>query len=171
MIDKQAGMYFLGTFAIDQATDPAVLADFAMFPFPLLGNQYDTENAIDAPIDGLMLSRSPTNVAGAKAMLLCVASAAAQLVFLKSSPTAVAAAKDADTSGYTPFQQTMTAIIGSSNRIAQFLDRDTRPDFSGPSGMQAFLKGFVANPSQDLTAYLARIQAFYDSLPPQIKPR
>jgi hypothetical protein len=37
--------------------------------------------------------------------------------------------------------------------------------------MQAFLKSFVANPSQDLTAYLARIQAFYDSLPPQIKPR
>jgi multiple sugar transport system substrate-binding protein len=170
MIDRQAGMYFLGTFAIDQVTDPAARSDFAMFPFPLLGNPYDAENAIDAPIDGLMLSRSPTNVAAAKTMLQCVSTGAAQLVFVKSSPTAVAAAKDADTSSYTPFQQTMAAIIGSSNRIAQFLDRDTRPDFSGPSGMQAFLKSFVANPSQDLTAYLARIQAFYDSLPPQINP-
>jgi multiple sugar transport system substrate-binding protein len=170
MIDKQAGMHFLGTFAIDQVTDPAVRSDFAMFPFPLLGNQYDTENAIDAPIDGLMLSRSPTNVAAAKTMLQCVSTGAAQRVFLTSSPTSVSAAKDFDTSKYTPFQQEMATIIGGSNKIAQFLDRDSRPDFSGPSGMQAFLKDFLANPSQDLVAYLARIQAFYDSLPPQISP-
>jgi multiple sugar transport system substrate-binding protein len=170
MIDKQAGMYFLGTFAIDQVTDPAVRGDFAMFPFPLLGNQYDTENAIDAPMDGLMLSRSPTNVGAAKTMLECLSTGGAQLVFLKSSPTAIAATKDAVTSRYTPFQQAMAAIIGSSKHIAQFLDRDSRPDFSGPSGMQAFLKDFVANPGQNLAAFLARIQAFYDSLPPQISP-
>jgi multiple sugar transport system substrate-binding protein len=170
MIDKQAGMYFLGTFAIDQATDPAVRSDLAMFPFPLLGNQYDTENAIDAPIDGLMLSRSTTNVAAAKTMLQCVSTGAAQRVFLTSSPSSVSAAKDFDTRNYTLFQQEMATIIGGSNKIAQFLDRDSRPDFSGPSGMQAFLKDFLANPNQDLAAYLARIQAFYDSLPPQISP-
>jgi multiple sugar transport system substrate-binding protein len=165
MIDKQAGMYYLGTFAADQATDPAVRSDLDMFPFPLFRNQWDAEYAIDAPIDGLMLSTSPRNVAAAKAMLQCVSTGAAQRVFLTSSPTAVSPAKDADTSSYTPFQQKIATIIGSSNKIAQFLDRDSRPDFTGPSGMQAFLKGFLANPSQDLTAYLARIQAFYDSLP------
>ena len=38
----------------------------------------------------------------------------------------VAAAKDADTSAYTAFQKSMATIIGGSNKIAQFLDRDTR---------------------------------------------
>jgi multiple sugar transport system substrate-binding protein len=171
MINKQAGMYFLGTFAAEQATDPAVRSDLDVFPFPVLGNQWDAENAIDAPIDGLMLSKSPRNISSAKAMLQCVSTGAAQLVFLRSSPSYVAAARDANTSSYTPFQQKMATIIGGSNKIAQFLDRDSRPDLSGPSGMQAFLKGFLANPSQDLTAYLARIQAFYDSLPPQINPQ
>lgn len=167
MINKQAGMYFLGTFAAEQATDPAVRSDLDAFPFPVLGNQWDAENAIDAPIDGLMLSKTPRNITSAKAMLQCVSTGAAQLVFLRSSPSYVAAARDTDTSSYTPFQQKMATIINGSGAIAQFLDRDTRPDFAGPSGMQSFLKGFLADPGQDLTAYLARIQAFYDSLPAQ----
>ena len=29
-------------------TDPAVRSDLDMFPFPILGNQWDAENAIDA---------------------------------------------------------------------------------------------------------------------------
>jgi len=169
MINKRAGMYFLGTFAAEQATDPAVRADLDVFPFPVLGNQWDAENAIDAPIDGLMLSTSPRNITSAKAMLQCVSTGAAQLVFLKSSPSYVAAAKDADTSRYTLLQQKMATIIGGSGAIAQFLDRDTRPDFAGRSGMQSFLKVFLANPGQDLTAYLARIQAFYESLPAQAR--
>jgi len=170
LIAKEAGMYFLGTFAADQTTDPAVRSDLDMFTFPVLGNKWDAEKAVDAPIDGLMLSNSPRNLAGARTILACVATGAAQLTFIKSSPTGVAAARDADTSGYTPFQKKMATIIGGSGAIAQFLDRDTRPDFAGLSGMQSFLKGFLADPNQDLTAYLARIQAFYDSLPPPTNP-
>ena len=170
LLNKEAGMYFLGTFAADEATDPAVRSDLDVFTFPLLGNQWDAENAVDAPIDGLMLSKSPMNPAGARTILACVATGAAQLTFLKSSPTGIAAARDADTTGYTPLQRKMATIIGGSAAIAQFLDRDTRPDFAGLSGMQSFLKGFLADPNQDLTAYLARIQAFYDSLPPPTNP-
>lgn len=167
MINKEAGMYFLGTFAGEQAEDPAVHDDLAFFPFPVLGNEWDAESGIDAPIDGLMLSKSPKNIDGAKKLLECVATGPAQLKFLESSPNNVAAAKDADTSGYTPFQKSMAEIIGGSGAIAQFLDRDTRPDFAGPNGMQAFLQDFLNNPDQDLNAYLGKIQAFYDSLPPQ----
>jgi multiple sugar transport system substrate-binding protein len=76
----------------------------------------------------------------------------------------VAAAKDADTSGYTPFQKKMAEIIGNSGAIAQFLDRDTRPDFAGPNGMQKFLQDFLADPDLDLDAFLSGIQTFYDSL-------
>ncbi len=167
MINKEAGMYFLGTFAGEQATDKAVHDDLDFFPFPVLGNQWDSENAIDAPIDGLMLSKAPKNLAGAKALLECVATGKAQLEFLKASPNSVAAAKDADTSGYSAFQKRSAEIIAASGAIAQFLDRDTRPDFAGPNGMQGFLLDFLNNPDQDLAAFLGKIQAFYDSLPPQ----
>ncbi len=50
MTDPQkAGMYFLGTFATQQATDPAIAADVDFFPFPTLGTEFDGELGIDAP--------------------------------------------------------------------------------------------------------------------------
>ena len=54
---------------------------------------------------------------------------------------------------------------GSPGRPAGFFDNDTRPDFSGPEGMQRFLREFLADPDQDVLSFLARIQAFYDALP------
>ena len=67
----------------------------------------------------------------------------------------MAAAKNANTTGYTVTQNQMAQIIGSSNRVAQFLDRDTRPDFA--LGMQGLLKDFIASPAQDLPSYVAGI--------------
>jgi multiple sugar transport system substrate-binding protein len=170
MIKKQAGMYFLGTFVGEQATDPAIHDDLDFFPFPTFGTQYDAEMGIDAPIDGFMISKNSPNLSkdmdNAKAFMEYLSTGAAQGVFLKSSPNNVAAAKDADTSGYTPFQQKMQEIISSSGKIAQFLDRDTRPDFAGPNGMQGFLQNFIQNPKQNLDSYLGKIQGFWDSLPP-----
>jgi heme-degrading monooxygenase HmoA len=58
----------------------------------------------------------------------------------------------------------MAEIIGNSQKIAQFLDRDTRPDFAGPNGMQGFLQTFLTDPDQDLDAFLGTIQSFWDSL-------
>ena len=166
MIGKKAGMYFLGTFAGEQATDPAVHDDLDFFPFPTLGTQYDGEAAIDAPIDGFMVSAKAKNLEGAKAFMDYLSTGEAQMIFLESSPNNVAAAKDADTSTYTPFQKKMAEIIGGAQKIAQFLDRDTRPDFAGANGMQGFLQNFLGNPSQDLDKFLTGIQSFYDTLPP-----
>jgi multiple sugar transport system substrate-binding protein len=164
LLNKEAGMYFLGTFAGEQATDPAVHDDLDFFPFPVFGTQYDSELGIDAPIDGFMVSKAPKNPDGAMAFMKFLSTGAAQNIFLESSPNNVAAANDADTSGYTPFQQKMAEIIGGSQKIAQFLDRDTRPDFAGPNGMQGFLQTFLTDPEQDLDAFLGQIQSFWDSL-------
>jgi multiple sugar transport system substrate-binding protein len=166
MINKKAGMYFLGTFAGEQATDKAVHDDLDFFPFPTFGTQYDAEAAIDAPIDGFMVSAKAKNTDGAKAFMEYLATGEAQGIFLASSPNNVAAAKDADTSTYSPFQKKMAEIIGGAQKIAQFLDRDTRPDFAGANGMQGFLQNFLGNPSQDLDKFLSGIQSFYDTLPP-----
>jgi multiple sugar transport system substrate-binding protein len=164
MVQKEAGMYFLGTFAGQQATEKADFDDLDFFPFPTLGTEFDGELAIDAPIDGFMLSKAPENLDAAKALLEFLSTGAAQIKFLETNPNNVAAANDADTSGYTPYQQKMAEIIGSSTKIAQFLDRDTRPDFAGPNGMQGFIQSFLTDPGQDLDAHLQTIQDFWDSL-------
>ena len=166
LLNKEAAMYFLGTFAAEQF--PAEeQGDLSFFAFPALGTDYDAEMGIDAPIDGFMLSKAPANVDAAKAFLKCMSTGAAQVVYLTGNPAAgVAAANDADTSGYTELQKKSAEIIAASGKIAQFLDRDTRPDFAGPNGMQAFLQDFLQSPDQDLMALQESIQGFWDSLPP-----
>ena len=100
----------------------------------------------------------------AKAFMEYLASGEAQVIFVTANPSNVAAAKDADTSGYTPLQKKSAEIIGGAQRITQFLDRDTNPDFAGANGMQAFLLDFLQNPDQDLDAFLGKIQGFWDTL-------
>jgi multiple sugar transport system substrate-binding protein len=167
LLDKKAGMYFLGTFAGQQATVQADHDDLDFFPWPLHGTAYDAEMGIDAPIDGFMVSAKAKNVDGAKAFMEFLGTGAAANIYLASDSNDVAAAKDADPSKYNAFQKSSAAIIAASNKIAQFLDRDTRPDFAGANGMQGFLQTFLKAPTQDLDKFLTGIQSFYDSLPAQ----
>ena len=168
LVQKKAGMYFLGTFAGQQATETADHDDLDFFPFPTFGTEFDSELGIDAPIDGFMLTaKSPSleaDLDASKAFLEYLASGEAQITFLVANPNSVAAGNDADTSGYSPFQKKSAEIIAGSGAIAQFLDRDTRPDFAGPNGMQGFLQNWLSDPEQDMDAFLKGIQDFWDSL-------
>jgi multiple sugar transport system substrate-binding protein len=177
LFKKEAAMYFLGTFAGEQIgaaiganASPeevaAVVDDTDFFAFPVFGTDFDAEMGIDAPIDNLVMATDPANAENAKAILACVATGPAQTIFALANPNLVAVADDADTSGYSAFQQKMSEIIGASGAIGQFLDRDTRPDFAGPQGMQGFLINFIDDPDQDLDVYLQQIQDFWDTLPP-----
>ncbi len=166
LVDGTAGMYFLGTFAVEQAGDNA--ADVGFFPFPLLGTEFDGENAIDAPIDGFMMSANPKNPEAAKAFLRCVGTPEAQVAYVTVPGIgSVAVSPNADTSAYNDVQKASAEVLNSAGNIAQFLDRDARADFAGPSGMQGFLIDFLTDPNQDLDQFLGEIQAYYDSLPPQ----
>jgi multiple sugar transport system substrate-binding protein len=175
LLKKQAGMYLLGMFVSQQftASSEADLADLDFFPYPALGTPYDAEKALDAPIDGFMVAaKSAAGSAGpeqdaAKQFVSFLGTGAAQTIYVTADPGNVAAAKDADTSGYNPLQKKAVELIGAAQKITQFLDRDTRPDFAGPNGMQNFLLKFIGDPNQDLNALLASIQAFWDGLPPE----
>ena len=167
LVDKTAGMYFLGTFAAEQASVEDI-PDIGFFPWPALGTEFDAENAIDAPIDGFMLSAAPKNPEAAKAFLRCVGTPEAQLAYvLTPGIGSVAVSPLADPSGYNALQAASAEVLQSAGNIAQFLDRDARADFAGPSGMQGFLLSFLTDPSQDLDAFLGSIQSYYDSLPPE----
>jgi multiple sugar transport system substrate-binding protein len=162
MLQPQVAETFAGS------KDPADLADLDFFPWPNHGTQWDAENALDAPIDGYMLtSKSPNlaaDTAAAKAFLAFLGTGAAQIIYAKAEVADIAPAKDADASQYTALQKKQVAIIANAKKLTQFMDRDTNPNFAGANGMQGFLIDFLANPNQDLTAYLAKIQKFWDSL-------
>lgn len=140
---KKSGMYLLGSFVGQQFTG-ADVADLDFFPFPEINPDHGTDS-IDAPIDGLMMAKSPKNEDAAKAFLAYAATGAAQDIYLKTDSNDVAAAKDASTANYTALQKKAAELIGSTKNIAQFLDRDTRPDFASPVVIPA-IQDFLKNP-------------------------
>ena len=144
LVQKKSGMYLLGTFA-SQQFEGADLDDLDFFAFPEISSEHGTDS-IDAPIDGFMMSSKPKNEDGAKALLEYLGSAAAQDIYLKSDPGNVGANNGVDTSGYNAVQQKSAEIIGSTANIAQFLDRDTRPDFASTVMIPA-LQDFIKDPS------------------------
>ena len=162
MLQPQVAETFAGS------KDPADLADLDFFPWPNHGTQWDAENALDAPIYGYLLTSKSPNLAAdttaAKAFLAFLGTGAAQLIYAKAEVADIAPAKDADATQYTALQKKQVAIIANAKKLTQFMDRDTNPNFAGANGMQGFLIDFLANPDQDLTAYLAKIQKFWDSL-------
>ena len=66
----------------------------------------------------------------------------AEHTYLASDPTDVGTATDYDQSTYNQLQKDSAAIISSTKNIAQFLDRDTRPDFAYPV-VQNALQQFI----------------------------
>ena len=132
-------MYLLGSFVAQQVDNGKDL-DFVAFPEidPAIG-----ADAIDAPIDGFMMSAKPSNEAAAKGFLSFLGSKEAGAIWGKTDPSNVLANTEADTSTYTDLQKKSAEIIGASKSIAQFLDRDTRPDFASTvmiPQLQAFIK-------------------------------
>jgi multiple sugar transport system substrate-binding protein len=170
LVQKQAAMYLLGMFVSEQfvAAGEGEVDDLDFFPYPNFGTEFDAEKALDAPIDGFMIAKnSPSlgdNLDAAKAFMEFMSKGSTQVIYTTANPGVVAAANDADTSGYNALQQKGAELISSALRITQFLDRDTNPNFAGPNGMQAFLLDFIQNPDQDLTAFTQKIQDFWDTL-------
>jgi multiple sugar transport system substrate-binding protein len=138
---KQAGMYLLGMFVGEQFPENQ-RDDLDFFTFPEIDPAIGT-GAIEAPIDGVMMRAKPKNEDGAKQFLKFTGTAEAENVLLKANNTVIGASTEADTSNYTGLQKKAVEFIGSAESIAQFLDRDTRPDFASTvmiPGLQSFIK-------------------------------
>jgi multiple sugar transport system substrate-binding protein len=151
---KKAGMYLLGMF-VGQAL-PDDLDDLDFFPFPEINAEYG-QDAVEAPIDGFMISAKAKNVDGAKDLLRHFASAKAQQMYLKSDPNNVATNSGADTGGYNALQRKAVELVSGAAQISQFLDRDTRPDFASTVMIPA-LQEFINNPD-DIDGLLTNIES------------
>lgn len=143
--DKSSAMIFHGTDQVAPNVAKSHVSDLAFFPFPQIKSEYPTDSGIDAPVDGFLMSKKVKNHAGAVAFMEYLGTGKAQHTFLKPNPSDIGTAKDYPTSTYTPLQKESVKIIDSTKHLAQFLDRDTRPDFAYPI-MQNALNKFLANP-------------------------
>jgi multiple sugar transport system substrate-binding protein len=145
LVAKQAGMFLLGSFVGQQFTDPADAADLDFFAYPSINPQFG-QDSLDAPIDGFLLSRKPKNEVAAKQLLSFLGSAAAENIYLKTDPNNVGANKKVSTAGYTDLQKKSAKLIAGAKHIAQYMDRDTRPDFASTVMIPA-LQSYLNNPS------------------------
>ncbi|MET9830905.1 ABC transporter substrate-binding protein [Streptomyces sp. NPDC006385] len=146
LASKKAGMYLLGTFVGQQFTNAADREDLDFFAFPEIDPAYG-QDTVEAPTDGFMLSKAPKNKAGAVKLLEYLGSPAAEEIYLKSDPNVVAASTKADTSSYSPLQKKAYEMISGAKSLTQFMDRDSRPDFTS-TVMQPALQKFIRDPKQ-----------------------
>jgi multiple sugar transport system substrate-binding protein len=142
-LNKDSAMYLLGSF-VGQQFEGKALDDLDFFPFPEINSEHG-QDAVEAPIDGFMLSKDPKNETAGKALLEYLGGAEAQETYLANDPNNVATNNQADTSKYNAIQKKSNELISNAKQISQFLDRDTRPDFASTVMIPA-LQQFIKTP-------------------------
>jgi multiple sugar transport system substrate-binding protein len=151
---KKSGMYLLGLFVAQQFGEDEQ-DDLDFFTFPEIDSAIGSD-ALDAPIDGWMMANRPKNEGAAKKMLGYLGTGEAGNVVGKSDPGTLAANSESDTAGYGALKKKAAEIVGSAKSIAQFLDRDTRPDFAS-TVMIPSLQSYIKNP-KDVASILKSIE-------------
>lgn len=153
-----AGMYLLGSFVTQQFTDPAVLADIDFFPFPEIA--MEGRDAVEAPIDGLMLTKKGGENQAARDFLAFLGTAAGQEAYFSVDTSNLMTAKDADTSSYTAFNKKLADVIGNAKSISQFFDRDALPAMANNVMIPA-LQSFLKDGSVDTANLEAQAKTLY----------
>jgi multiple sugar transport system substrate-binding protein len=153
---KKSGMYLLGAFVAQQFTKGAEQDDLDFFTFPEVDSTIGSD-AIEAPIDGFMMSARPKNEGAAKKLLQYISQPEAQLLAVKADPSVIATNDKADQGGYTALQKKSVEFVKSAKSIAQFMDRDTRPDFASTVMIPA-IQDFIKNP-KDIDGLCSKIEA------------
>jgi multiple sugar transport system substrate-binding protein len=161
VVTKKAGMYLLGSFVTQQFTDPAALADLDFFPFPVIAEE-NGQDAVEAPIDGFMLSKKGGNNGAAKAMLEYFGSAEGQNAYAALDPSNVATNLKADFSKLNPIQKKSQQLIAQAKYISQFLDRDALPAFASTVMIPA-LQTFTKNGKFDTANVEKQAKALYSA--------
>ncbi|WP_375388199.1 ABC transporter substrate-binding protein [uncultured Amnibacterium sp.] len=155
---KQAGMYLLGSFVTQQFTDKAVLDDIDFFPFPEV--KVEGTDSVEAPIDGLMLSKKGAQNQAAKDLLAYLGTGAGQEAYYSIDKSNIMTAKDADTSGYSAFTKKLSGVIADAKHISQFFDRDALPAMAS-NVMIPTLQSFTKSGTVDLASVEKQAKSLY----------
>jgi multiple sugar transport system substrate-binding protein len=144
VLNKTSGMMVIGSFIGQQFPD-ADQGDIDFFNFPEVDPSIGAD-AVEAPIDGFMMSKRPREEDGAKKLLTFFGSPEDGEVQTKADPSGIAANTKSSQAGYTELQKKCAEFVGSAKSISQFMDRDTRPDFAS-TVMIPSLQSFLSNPA------------------------
>jgi multiple sugar transport system substrate-binding protein len=139
---KKTGMYLLGSFVTQQFTDPAVLKDIDFFAFPEIA--VEGRDAVEAPIDGLLLSTKGGGNTAAHQFMEFIGTPEGQDIYASVDASNIVTAKGADTSKFTPLNKKCADTIAQAKSISQFFDRDALPAMANNvmiPALQTFLKG------------------------------
>jgi multiple sugar transport system substrate-binding protein len=138
---KQTGMYLLGSFVTQQFSDKAVLDDIDFFQFPAMAAE--GLDAVEAPIDGYMLSKKGGSNQAAKDLLAFIGTPDGANAYQANDPSNIPVVKGADTSKLTPLNKKCAQVIANAKSISQFFDRDALPAMANNvmiPALQAFVK-------------------------------
>ncbi|WP_407563505.1 ABC transporter substrate-binding protein [Streptomyces sp. 184] len=155
LAQKKTGMAVLGLPHPGQQFPEADREDLDFFPFPEISPEHG-QDAVEAPIDGFLMSAKVKNEEGAQELLKYLATPVAEETYLKSDPNNVAVHADADTASYSTLQKKAAELVSNAKQISQFLDRDTRPDFASTVMIKA-LQDFIDDPD-DIDGLLKGIE-------------
>ncbi|BCT77511.1 ABC transporter substrate-binding protein [Sinomonas cyclohexanicum] len=158
LAQKKTGMYLLGSFVTQQFTDPTVLADIDFFPFPEIA--VEGQDAIEAPIDGLLLSKKGGQNQTAKDFLAFMGTPEAQNDYYNVDNSNIATAKGADTSKFSPLNKKCADVIANAKHISQFFDRDALPAMANNVMIPA-LQSFIKDGSVDIKNLESQAAALY----------
>lgn len=154
----KSGMYLLGSFVTQQYTDATLLADIDFFPFPEIA--VEGQDAVEAPIDGLLLSKKGGNNQAARDFVEFIGTPAGQDAYAKVDPSNIATAKGADTSSLSPMMKKCAETIANAKSISQFFDRDALPAMANNVMIPA-LQGFIKDGKIDVKNLEAQAKALY----------
>ncbi len=156
--NKKSGMFLMGSFLPQQFTDKAIADDIDLFPFPEIA--MEGMDAVEAPIDGLLLSKKGGSNQGARDFLAFMGTAEGQGVYAEKDPNNIPTAKDFDTSTFTPLNQKCAKIIAEAKSISQFFDRDALPAMA-TNVMIPALQAFIKDGTVDVKNLESQAAALY----------
>jgi multiple sugar transport system substrate-binding protein len=144
LAQKKSGMAVFGLPHPGQQFPEADRDDLDFFPFPEIDSAYG-QDAVEAPIDGFLLSKKSKRQKQGKELLKYLATPAAEEIYLKRDPNNIAVNEGASTTSYNRLQKKAVKLIADAKQISQFMDRDTRPDFASQVMIRA-IQQFINNP-------------------------
>ncbi|HEY2298151.1 MAG TPA: ABC transporter substrate-binding protein [Jatrophihabitans sp.] len=159
LAQKKAGMYLLGSFVTQQFTDPKIKADVDFFEFPSL-TEANGQDALEAPIDGFMLSTKGGSNQAAKDMLAYFGSPEGQNTYSSKDPNQIETNLKADFSYLDAIGNKAQQTIAKAKYISQFLDRDALPQFASDVMIPA-LQTFIKNGQFDTANVEKQAKALY----------
>lgn len=155
---KKTGMYLLGSFVTQQFSDKAVLDDVDFFPFPAMATE--DRDAVEAPIDGYMLSKKGGGNQAAKDLLTYIGTPDGANAYQAVDGSNIPVVKGADTSKLSDLNKKCATVIANAKSISQFFDRDALPAMANNVIIPA-LQGFIKNGSIDTASLESQAKSLY----------